>query len=669
MLPFETVIELKRLFITPSRLPGRPEELYLSPSHVTVITEEEIRRSKARTLPEVLRQTEGIVMFDDTGNNQDVRVSLRGFNQGEDVVVLVDGIRANEPDANNMIFPLIPLEDIERIEIIRGSSSAVYGDGVFSGVINIVTKGIPEEKEVFYEESYQLGSYQAQRFLSRAGGTAGPTRWSLNWIRDLTDGYRSNGGFRATYLDTRWEIQSEDKQSSVRILLKNVDESIQNPGFLTKSEMAQNRRQSQNPRDGREIFNTVASIDLTHAFEEDFSVRSNLFYRENSLDFITTSRTAPTFAGTDEVITNTHQKGFVFEAAYRRGIAMTDHELVAGVEFSKSDQADRQFDTVGGARSTQTADHVTDKDTVGIYSQYNFDLYEWLRVHAGVRFDEVDFTFRDAATPTDNADNKFSELSPKAGLVIRPFEDLSFFGNVSRSFKSPNITDLFTLPGTGSLISNKQLGPEKGENFEGGVRFTLWERLAGSLAYYRINLSDEIEFDVTAADASAPFGKFTNIGKTRRHGIESSLRGEIIKGLDGYLTYTLTDATFRSGSNTGKHLTLIPEHQATGGVSFAPHPDMSLHLDTLFVGDQYMLGDEANANPKLEHYSVVNAWAIFHRGNVEIFFRVNNLFDRLYDTRAVRIGFAESGSGFSAGDTFFTPAPERNVAAGARFRF
>lgn len=666
-LPFETIVQLGRIFVTPSRLPGRAEELYLSPSHVTVVTQEEIRRSKAQNLPQVLRQVEGINLFDATGNNQDLLVSLRGFSQGEDVVVLVDGVRVNEPDANNMIFPLIPLENIERIEIIRGSSSAVYGDGVFSGVIHILTKGIPEKKETFYEEFYKFGSFQSHQFLSRTGGVAGPTTWSMAWIRDLTDGYRSHGGMQATSLDTKWEIHSEDKNSSATLLLKNVDESIENPGFLTKNEMAADRRQSRNPRDGREIFNTVVSVNLAHALDEGISTRANLFFRENSLDFVTTSRTFPTLAGTDEIITDTLQKGFVFETAYEREIAMTEHHLVAGVEFSKSVEDDRQFDVTGTTRSAQTTDHVTDKDTVGVFGQYDFDLYEWLRVNAGIRYDEVDFTHRDGATPSDNADNEFSFVSPKAGVVLRPWKDLSLFGNISRSFKSPNVTDLFAFAGVGG--SNPQLGPEKGENFDGGARFSLRDRLVGSFSYYRINLEDEIEFNVAAADTSAPFGKFDNVAKTRRHGVECSLKGEIIRGLDSYLTYTFTDATFRSGSNSGKKIPLVPAHQFTGGVSYSPHPNLSLHADLLFVGEQFVLGDEANQNPKLERYTVVNTWATFRHRDAELFFRVNNLFDRLYDTRAVRIGFAEDGSGFSAGDYFFTPAPERNMTVGVRITF
>ena len=161
------------------------------------------------------------------------------------------------------------------------------------------------------------------------------------------------------------------------------------------------------------------------------------------------------------------------------------------------------------------------------------------------------------------------------------------------------------------------------------------------------------------------------MAKTRRHGVEASLRGEILKGLDSYVTYTFTDAVFHSGTNSGKKIPMVPEHQWTGGISFAPGflRGVTLNADALYIGEQFVIGDEGNANPKLERYTVFNGWAAFRHKDLEIFLRVNNLFDRLYDTRAVRIGFAEGGSGLSAGDYVFNPAPERNFSTGARLTF
>lgn len=174
MAPFGIVVSLGNILISPSRLPGKVESLYRYPSSVTVITQETIQRSKAKTIPEILRRTEGIYMHDSVGNQRDLTISLRGFNEGEDMLVLVDGVRLNEADSNTIIFPLISLKTVERIEIIRGTSSAIYGDGVFSGVINIITKRTPYGKEVFYETEVEYGSYQSVRTTHFFWGTGRP---------------------------------------------------------------------------------------------------------------------------------------------------------------------------------------------------------------------------------------------------------------------------------------------------------------------------------------------------------------------------------------------------------------------------------------------------------------------------------------------------------------
>ena len=666
--PFGVVVSLGNILVTPSRLPGKAVEVYRYPSHVTVITHDDIEHSHAKNVPELLRHTEGIYMHDAVGNQQDLTVTLRGFNEGEDVLVLVDGIKVNEVDANNMIFPLIPLDTIERIEMIRGTSSAVYGDGVFSGVINIITRRAPINKEAFFETAYDYGSYQSQRYQEFVGGRAGPTDWSFAYIRDLTDGYRSNGGLRGTFIDAKWGYHAPEEKLSWQFFVKNTDESQQNPGALTADEMSSDRRQTQNPLDGREMFMTILSTDMDWNIEESLKFRSNLFYKEESLDFITTSRTFPTLAGTDELITDTFVRGVVAEFDYDQEILNTMHHVATGAEFTSSDQDDERYDTNQGVKSGITASRVAAKYTTGVFGQYDFDATDWCRLNTGVRFDDVSFNFVDELDATADRKNHFSEVSPKAGIVLQPWEErLSLFGNFAHSFKSPNISDLFAFPGVGG--SDPNLGPEKGESFEGGARFSLWEnRLQGMCSFFRINLHDEIRFDSTATSVQFPFGKFSNVAKTRRQGVELSLKGNFL-GLDNYFTYAFTDATLRSGDDSGKKLTMVPEHQFTWGSSYTCtwQKRLTVGYDALYVGDQFVTGDDANAMSVLENYLVTNAHVVYApKEDVEIFFRVNNLFDTLYSTRAVVIGFAET---FPAGTVFYNPAPERNVTIGIKLKF
>ncbi|MFH1857793.1 MAG: TonB-dependent receptor [Candidatus Omnitrophota bacterium] len=663
--PYGTVVSLGNILVSPSRLPGGMASLSDASSHVTVLTQKEIQQSHAKTLPELLRFVEGVFLYDAVGNQQDVTLGLRGFSEGEDVLVLVDGVKLNEPDANNVLFPLIPLDTVERIEIVRGTSSAIYGDGVFSGVVHVITKRPPSERDAFYEGSYTYGSDQAYRLVQSFGGKAGPTHWFLSHVRDLSDGYRSNGGSRGTFIDAKWDYASPGENFLWRFLVKNTDESLQNPGVLTAEEMAGDRRQTANPNDGREIFMSVASTDIEWRMTDGLALRSHLFYRDQSIDFVTTSRTFPTVLGTDELITDTYQKGTALELDGRWRWLSRGHRVILGSEWDASMQDDERYDKTGSSRSVlPTTSRVTDKKTAAAFAQYEVELAEAWRLNGGVRLDDVRFNFVDELDSTANRKNHFSEASPKAGIVFQPHKDLNFFGSVSHSFKSPSISDLFAFPDAGG--SNPDLGPEKGESFEGGVRFSLGDRLRGSAAYFRINLRDEIRFDSTDTSADSPFGRFTNVAKTRRQGAEFSLKGSLWR-LEHYLTYTFTEATLRSGGNSGKTLTLVPRNQVAWGSLYRGKGKWVLGYDAFYVGDQFVTGDDANAKSPLENYCVTGAHLLYApREDVEFFFRVNNLFDTLYSTRAVVIGFSEV---FPTGTVFFNPAPERNAAVGMRVRF
>ena len=112
---------------------------------------------------------------------------------------------------------------------------------------------------------------------------------------------------------------------------------------------------------------------------------------------------------------------------------------------------------------------------------------------------------------------------------------------------------------------------------------------------------------------------------------------------------------------------MVPPNQFTWGASYIYEKRLTLGLDGLYVDDQFVTGDDANTDSPLEDYLVTNAQLVYKpKDDMEIFFRVNNLFDTLYSTRAVIIGFAET---FPSGTRFFNPAPERNATVGLRLRF
>ena len=128
------------------RLPAEERQILETAASVSVVTRDEIQAMGATTLQEVLVQLPSVFLHNETGNPEESTVDVRGFPDGTSLAVFLDGVRLNDIDDNSVRWDVIPVEDIERIEIYRGAAGPLYGGGALAGVINIITKhdpGIP----------------------------------------------------------------------------------------------------------------------------------------------------------------------------------------------------------------------------------------------------------------------------------------------------------------------------------------------------------------------------------------------------------------------------------------------------------------------------------------------------------------------------------------------
>src|SRR5437660_7515892 len=181
--------QLEEVVVTSTRLPGPPVDPRTLPAKVTVITAEDIQRQGAKTVQEAIQYATGIVMFNEVGNEFEQRVDLRGFNNQPvpATSVFVDGVRVNEPDFNGLNFYLIPIEAVERIEIIPGAS-AIFGKNALGGVINIITKRGKDNRYTTAETLW--GSFQRERYTINTAGPLGKFDYFANFSRETEDGFR-----------------------------------------------------------------------------------------------------------------------------------------------------------------------------------------------------------------------------------------------------------------------------------------------------------------------------------------------------------------------------------------------------------------------------------------------------------------------------------------------
>ncbi|MFH1665654.1 MAG: TonB-dependent receptor plug domain-containing protein, partial [Candidatus Omnitrophota bacterium] len=189
------VIELEPIVITPSRSDRPVSDVSRG---VTVITEENIRDSGAGSVPELIRTYSGIAVADFSGNPKGMVVDIRGFGESglSNVLVLVDGRRTNQADLSGVDWAQISVGSIERIEIVRGPATVLYGDNAAAGVINIITKkGTGIEPRMSVETVY--GSYQSKKGSVSVEGGSEFLDYYFNYAYQDTSGYRANNDYLA----------------------------------------------------------------------------------------------------------------------------------------------------------------------------------------------------------------------------------------------------------------------------------------------------------------------------------------------------------------------------------------------------------------------------------------------------------------------------------------
>jgi len=178
----------------PARLPGSPLPLSSVPATVDIVPGDQLRATGAMTLQEALTRLPGVTLNDQQGNSWQMDLSFRGFRstsvtgESQGLSVFVDGVRINEPTVEEVNFDLLPLDDIERLEVIRGPA-AVFGRNTLGGVINIITRrGVPPVYEIVPE--VEGGSFGRQKYRLRLGGASAPLDYYLAGTFFREDGWR-----------------------------------------------------------------------------------------------------------------------------------------------------------------------------------------------------------------------------------------------------------------------------------------------------------------------------------------------------------------------------------------------------------------------------------------------------------------------------------------------
>jgi outer membrane receptor protein involved in Fe transport len=630
----------EEVLVTAARLPVFVDKLSQVPANVTVITREDIDKSGATNLPEILNQYEGLIVADSLGFGLEANVGMRGFGgEGKNVLILLDGVRISEPFDNTLFWKLVPAQEVERIEVIRGGVSSIYGGGALAGVINIITeKGTEKHKT---KGDILFGNYGEQKYYVSAGGPITGWKYYANIGKERFDGYRENSEHDETTAMVKVERDlGEDR--NIAISLNNHDSKSGIAGGITIETMEKDPTQKHEDAaasDGWANRMTLYSLNYNHG-----SISINLFSESRVQDSIMTFA-----SGTNEVSLITNSSGATMQLVREDQFRKSRNSIATGIEYRK-DRVDNPsaFTSAFGPWPT---DKAVGKNILGVFLQDNLTLADKLSINLGLRHDKEEIDLIDNLDPTQNKTRRVSNLSPKFGVVFRPDRSWSFFASAAQSFKAPEANAmLYETPGLFS--PNPDIDPTIANNYEVGMRFSDREGNESKVSIYRIDSSREILLNVFAT----PFQKNENFDTLRR-GIEISLKKCISERLVFSFGYTFNHAIFKSGQFEGKTIPLVPQNKYTAQADYKIFDELNFRIDWLGVNGQFALNDFNNLYP-VEGYNVFNSKLSFKRGKLDAYFSVRNLLDEKYSA------YVASNA---AGTIRYNPAPGRSCQIGASF--
>jgi outer membrane receptor protein involved in Fe transport len=677
-------------------LMGLPVPREHVPANVQVTTGEEFSASGAVNVTDFLsRRLAGVNLTHAQSNPFQPDVSYRGFTGSfllgtpPGLSVFVDGVRVNEPLADQINWDLIPMEAIDRIELIPGSNP-VYGRNTLGGAF------VMQTKRGLTHQGTQLemwgGSFGRNSFAGETGGVHGNVDYFFSGRWFAEDGFRDFSHSRVGQAFGKLGYQKD--RSDMTLSLSYVNNRLTGNGPLPESRLSHDRGAVYTHADHFEPELWFLTGEYRRELGAEWELSANAFGR--LLD-VTQSN-----VDVDEDVrafTAQHGWGGAAQLSYRGAFLGWPMTLAAGADYSgavlnhRIGERDREADarTNEEARSFSIRTHVrTRTDGGGPFLTLTIEPLERLALTVAGRYDVTALRIIDrlaakieGETTNASGHHVFTRFNPAIGATYALTHTLNAYVSYSESYRTPTAIELTCAdprapcPIPTAILNDPPLKAVKGKTWETGLRWSLLPSVRATLVFFRTDLKDDILF--RNDPASRVLGFFQNVDATRRQGIELLLQGAW-RQLRWYANYTLTDATFEDDIELftfatadhvehvrkGDALPLTPPHRFNGGIELALAPAWRLGVDGVYVGAQYLRGDEANAHRKLAPYFVANARLEYQTSNVDVFVRIENLFDSDYETYGA---FFENIVAHTGIERFLGPGAPIGAFGGVRIRF
>ncbi len=595
--------ELQPIVVTATRT---PQPLWESAANVSVLTGEAIRQSSALHLGDALGSIPGISIGEYGGLGQNVALSLRGSTAGQ-VLVLVDGVPVNDLQLGGYDLNLLCLENIDRVEVIRGAASALYGADAMGGVINVITLQAPSS-EVTSTVSYRQGDHGLEKLTGRLARPLG-NRLLVHVIGAKTDydGFRENSDYSGQHLDARLNYLV-GSGGQLSYTTRYYDAQLGVPGMETLPTPLSRQKD--------ESWHHILSLQASPW--PDHSLRS-MIYRQYSRQ---------EYDNPDWLIEADHKRWIHGAELQHTFSPLRAHAVTWGGEVQH-----RRLDSSQNGRQ--------DLARGALFAQDEISIGGSLRARLAARYDYHQ-GFEDQINP---------------GLTITWLirQSAALFASLKRAYRAPTFNDLY-WPQTrydydfdGQFdygeSGNPKIRPERAVSAQVGLRGRIGP-LRGDLCLFHRRVEDLIQWDNVDNGFTYGYWMPVNTDRARIQGLEIQLEGTLISRLEGSLAYTYLDARDRE---TDDQLPYQPHHQfAAGlqsGLTVIPRQlELSVKMELEAIGQRYadsIEEDRLAAESRLN--GRIGARFLDH---LTVFLIGRNLLDRRF---ALRSGYPLPGRTFGGG--------------------
>ncbi len=557
------VAGLSPITVTSSRF---DESLSQSLPQTTIISASDIERSGLTDVSQILQKLGNVPTRISLSGTQDQSIDLRGYGVTSDnnVVVLLDGVRLSEIEQAAARTSMIPVESIDHIEITRGGSSVLYGEGATSGVINIVSKNHPGNSAAL---SGGLGSFATKESNAWVSRQVDGTSVALFGKTLNTDNYRANNQaqVRTGGASLQWQ---PDADRTLGVRLYSDSEDTRFPGPLTLQQFQLNPRQTVTPNDSGNISgNAVTVFGKAVVGNTEWAVDANVRNKQSGANL-------PSIGGTTDISANF--EGLSPRAKIHDAI-IKGNDLTVGLDLSRWDRtyssvypAYPQYSTLG--------EHLI-QNSDALYLRDDWSLTPVDRLVAGGRVERI----QKELASSDSSNLHAFELQ----YIRTLYEKVESYIRTGQSYRVANIDEL--RGAAGNLL------PQTSMDYEAGISWNRLEASNAALRLFRSDIQNELVFDPV---------QFINVNlpPTQREGLELEGRYQATQSLALRGSGQWIRAVFSEGAYQGHRVPLVPQFNIQTGVEWKPQAHQTLDLSARLVGQQYVDSDFMGTLPPIPFY-------------------------------------------------------------------